>query len=235
MPKMNIVDLRGWDESDPFTLPVIGAIGELEREGFIKEDIPLKKETLGNASIALSEQLDYYTFDIVPRLRSLLTKFYKNPSNIRDNALFTKIARALVDAIKTQTIINDYLKRFLVEIEHYMGLHDYKNWDDLTKNEQEELLQCGKKLLIRAQEGENFSEYYKFINKYRNFFEHNGSLIPHEVDGDIIIFLMKNSDTSSTISSKEILSKINKFTEVRTKTLNKLKDPYFWKSILEEF
>jgi hypothetical protein len=234
MQNIVIIDRRGWDESDRFTLPIISAIGELEKEGFINEDIPWRQRTLGDASIALSEQLDYYSFDIVPRLNSLLERFRENPSNIRDNELLTQIARTFVDAIKTQNIIYDYLKRFLLEIEHYMGLHDFEDWDNLSNNEKEELLHRGKELLVKAQEGEDYRRYYRFINKYRNFAEHNGSLIPHEINGDEIIFLMRNSDPSSTISSKEILSEINKFREIRKKTLNKLKDSSFWKNILEE-
>lgn len=232
MPNTRIVDIRGWDVSDSFTLPIIGAIQTLENEGLITEDVPKRMRTLGDASLALCEQLDYFSFDIVPRLNQLFRDFRENPSNIRENELFTQIGRTLVDAIKIQSLINDYLKRFLIEIDHYAGLYDFEHWDNLEKNEQEELLQKGKEILIAAHDGEDFRYYYRFISKNRNFAEHNGSLIPHEVNGDEIVFLKRNSNPSSKISSRQILTELNKFKEIREKTLNKLKDPEFWRKHL---
>jgi len=232
MPNIPIVDIRGWDESDPFTLPIIAAIQTLETEGLVAEDIPKRMRTIGDSSLALSEQLDYFSFDIVPRLNKLLKDFRLNPSNIRDNELFTQIGRALVDAIKTQNLINDYLKRFLVEIMHYIGLYDFQDWDNLNSNDQENLLHKGKEILKKAQEGEDFRDYYTFINRNRNFAEHNGSLIPHEVNGLEIIFLKRNSNPNSQITSKDILAQLNKFKIIREKTLDKLKDPEFWKEYL---
>lgn len=234
MPNTRIVDRRGWNESDPFTLPIIGAIQTLESEGLITEDVPKRMKTLGDSSLALCEQLDYFSFDIVPRLNQLFKDFRENPSNLRDNALLTQIGRTLVDGIKTQNIINDFIKRFLVEILHYAGLYDFQDWDQLSNNKKEELLQKGKEMLKNAQAGEDFSDYYRFINKNRNFAEHNGSLIPHEINDDEIIFLKRNSDLSSKISSRQILTELNKFKEIREKTLNKLKDPEFWRKHLTE-
>lgn len=234
MPNTRVIDTRGWDESDPFTLPIITAIQTLEHEGLITEDVPNRMRTLGDASLALCEQLDYFSFDIVPRLNQLLRDFGENPSNLRDNALLTQISRTLVDGIKTQNVINDYIKRFIVEIIHYAGLLDFQDWDQLSNNKREELLQKGKEILKDAQSGEDFRDYYRFINKNRNFAEHNGSLIPHEINDDEIIFLKRNSDLSSRISSRQILTELNKFKEIREKTLNKLKDPEFWRKHLTE-
>ncbi|KKP43767.1 MAG: hypothetical protein UR34_C0011G0021 [candidate division WS6 bacterium GW2011_GWC1_33_20] len=234
MPNARIVDIRGWDESDHFTLPVIGAIQTLEQEGFLKEDIPKRMKTVGDSSLALSEQLDYFSFDIVPRLNLLFRTFRKNPSSRRDNALLTQIGRTLIDGIKAQNIINDYIKRFIVEIGHYAGLYDFQDWDKLNNNEKEEFLKRGKEILKDAQVGEDFSGYYTFISRNRNFAEHDGSLIPHELNADEIIFLKRNSDLSSKISSREILTELNKFKEIREKTLKKLKDPEFWRKHLTE-
>lgn len=86
MAKIQFQDLRGWDKTDPFGLTIIGAMDTLEREGHLTHNMKNRKR-IGEINLALSANLDYYSFLLVPAVNNakklLLDDAKANPTGLQ--------------------------------------------------------------------------------------------------------------------------------------------------------
>jgi hypothetical protein len=236
MNKIKITDLRGWDQSDPFTLPIIGTISELEKEGLIKEDIPKRKETVGETSLALSDNLDYYSFVLLPELNILIKEFKQNLGNTSEYKDFLRLALYITLSIKTLSTINELTRLFVIQILRYMKLTEDKNLQSLDKESRKKLLTRAKTLIEKAQGENQFSDWYGFIDRIRDFCEHEGSLSPSYIDVDEkdLIFVKKNTQQQLTESLNDIIRELKRFKDIRQITQEGLKNKDFWKEELSK-
>lgn len=238
MSKILIKDMRGWDESDPFTLPIIGMLDSLERERLIVQDIPKRMETVGKRSLALGTHLDYFNFLLRPQLNKSINEVKKiiseNPDNL-NYRIVLELSLKIESVFKNFATINELLTKFVYEILRYMKLIPDVEFIALGKEDRIRITKNIREIVTKAQaeKGLESGTWYSFIDKYRNYFTHDTALFPEYIEGDELFFSIETITKEGLISLKEIIEQFRKFKDVREITRQGLSDVEFWKKQLK--
>lgn len=233
MPRTYLRDNRGWDCDDPFTLPIIAAIDTLERDGIIQQNISCRKK-FGEVSLALSANLNYYSFLLIPavnKARVMLISDANGPDIIVNDNRYLGLTYYVEALFKELITIDELIKQFVLEIMNYLGiLNQYSSISDpaIRRNKQYEDA-TNLILKVLANKHVTTKQWYLFVNKLRNFVTHEGVFTIDYVEDQNVYFYKKHWDRRLKINMRMITKKINKFITIREALRSGLSDVDFWK------
>jgi hypothetical protein len=236
MAKIYFQDLRGWDCSDPFGLPLIGALDTLESEGLVKRKVKNRKR-IGEINLALCANLDYYSFLLTKAVniarKSLIEESKANPLGIRcESNKHLGLTYYVESLFKILITIDELIKQMVLEIMDYVGiLNSYTTISDIKKRKEKQL-QDSRDLILEVLDNKHLKvkQWYGFINTLRNFTTHEGVLTIDYVEDENIFFYKKHWDRRFKISMNTISKRLNKFLRVRKLLREGLSDVNFWKT-----
>lgn len=240
MSRIVIQDVRGWDKSDPFTLPIIGMLDSLERENLIVQNIPNRMKTVGKRSLAVGAHLDYFNFLLRPQLKKSLKEINKvireDPNNLDYDSIL-ELSFLIESTFKNFATINELLIKFVYEILRYLKLIQDVDIVALGKEDRIGVIKKIKDLVTQAQteKGLAAGSWYSFIDKYRNYFTHDTALFPEYIESNELFFSIETITKEGLISLKEILEQFEKFKDMREITRQGLSEINFWKKQLKQF
>lgn len=234
MPRTYIRDNRGWDCDDPFTLPIIGAVDTLEREGIIQHSM-LHRKKFGEISLALSANLNYYSFLLIPAVnnaKAMLLSHANGSDIIVNDNRYLGLTYYIEALFKELITIDELIKQFVLEVMDYLGvLEQYSSISDpaIRRNKQYE---DATNLILRVLANKHITtkQWYMFVNNLRNFVTHEGVFTIDYVEDRNIYFYKKHWDRRLKINMRTITKKINKFLVIREALRNGLSDADFWKN-----
>lgn len=237
MSKVYFQDLRGWDNSDPFGLTIIGALDTLEREGALRHNMANRKR-IGEINLALSTHLDYYSFLIVPSInrarKTLLEDANSNQTGICsfDNK-HLGMTYYLESSFKELITIDELIKQMVYEVMSYLGIQNEYLAIDEDKRYKKQMKDV-QKLILEVLDNKRVKskQWFGYINSLRNFVTHEGALTIHYVEERNIHFYKKHWNRRYKITMNTVIRNLNKFMKIRQALRDGLSDVNYWRSKL---
>ena len=207
----------------------------LEREGNLLRNIKNRKK-IGEVNLALSANLDYYSFLLVPAVnrsrKVLLADAALNPTGIKTfNNKYLGMTYFLESTFKQLITVDELIKQMVLEVMAYTKI--LIPYPLLGKKQREiKQLEDATKIIVEVLKDnhKNTKQWYDFVNSLRNFITHEGVLTIDYIDNNNIFFYKKRWDKRFKISMNIIIKRLNEFMKIRKVLREGLSDPNFWKT-----
>lgn len=224
-----IIDMRGFDESDPFVLPINGALDALERDGVIRRDVD-KRHDIGETCLSLGQNLDYFNLLLVPRFNSLSKELReeldsKERSEYSNNLhlYFCLHVEMILRVLKT---IEELLIELVEKISKYLEIPQRGiSYEEVARGVIKSILS----------ESVQLEEWKDYIGENRKWVTHFGTIFidSYNKKEKELLLCKKHWDRSETLKISEFVRKVNEFKVIRSELRKALSDKDFWHTLIK--